>query len=155
VASTANWHPRQNLSTHTRGLTAEMASPPKMDITVQHEIHPRTMLKQVDQAYVKNTSHEDTFALTARTYVASSERPQRRQNCWGNDQWVSPPAGITARTKSITARGITAKEKKKKIEHHRSWHHRQGDMTICLLKKLIGIYRERGRKVATIKRIVR
>jgi hypothetical protein len=86
-----------------------MASPPKMDITVQHEIHPRTMLKQVDQAYVKNTSHEDTFALTARTYVASSERPQLRQNCWGNDQWVSPPAGITARTN----------------EHHRSWHHRQ------------------------------
>jgi hypothetical protein len=36
---------------------------------------------------------------------------------------------------SITARGITAKEKKRKSEHHRSWHQRQGDMTICLLKK--------------------
>jgi hypothetical protein len=43
---------------------------------------------------------------------------------------ASPPKQM-----SITARGITAKEKKKKIEHHRSWHQRQGDMTICLLKK--------------------
>jgi hypothetical protein len=43
------------------------------------------MLKKVDQAYVKDTSHEDTFALTARTYFASSEHPQLLQNCWGSD----------------------------------------------------------------------
>jgi hypothetical protein len=54
---------------------------------------------------------------------------------------------------SITARGIKAKEKKtkSKIEHHRSWKKKEN----LFIKKLIGIYRERGRKVATIKRIVR
>jgi len=112
----------KTMSIQARGIHRQMASPPKFEhprswhtrrnmasaINGHHpssmKSPPRTMLKKVDQAYVKDTSREDTSALTARTYVASSERPQLRQNCWGNDQWVSPPAAITAKTN----------------EHHRS-----------------------------------
>jgi hypothetical protein len=62
---------------------ASMASPPKMDIPVQHEIHPRTILKQADQTYVKDTSKRIPPPLTASPYIASSEHPLLRQNCWG------------------------------------------------------------------------